>query len=98
MEYPLLENREIARDIFRVSLEIPRVAAPPVPGQFYSIRCGDAGEALLRRPFSMHRLGGMNDTRLLEILYRVVGKGTAWLSRRQAGSVLISSDPWATAL
>jgi dihydroorotate dehydrogenase electron transfer subunit len=44
--------------------------------------CGE--DTLLRRPFSLHQLEGNR----LALLFNVVGRGTHWLSQRQAGDKL----------
>ncbi len=41
-------------------------------------------DPLLKRPFSVHRLSGKD----FQILYRIVGKGTAILSERKEGDIL----------
>jgi dihydroorotate dehydrogenase electron transfer subunit len=51
------------------------------PGQFVMVRCGEGIEYQLRRPFSLHRQEGDQ----LSLLFKVVGRGTRWLSERQAG-------------
>jgi dihydroorotate dehydrogenase electron transfer subunit len=88
MIYPIAENRGVSDGIHKVSLDIPGNAPSPVPGQFFNIRCGESRDPLLRRPFSMHRLVLKDGAPLLEILYRVVGKGTEWLSKRRDGETL----------
>jgi len=67
-------------------------AFPPArPGQFLQIRCDEPegplgyGPALIRRPFSIGGLrrgpGGVE----IDILYRVSGLGTGWMSRLKPG-------------
>jgi dihydroorotate dehydrogenase electron transfer subunit len=51
------------------------------PGQFVMVRCGEGMEYQLRRPFSLHRQEGNQ----LSLLFKVVGRGTRWLSERQTG-------------
>ena len=85
MECTVLHNGEVARGHHRLTLELPAEFVPALPGQFYSVRCGDSSVPLLRRPFSVHRLV---EGKRVELLYRVVGKGTAWLAERRAQDVL----------
>jgi dihydroorotate dehydrogenase electron transfer subunit len=62
-------------------LEAPEIASVAKPGQFVMAKCSD--DNLLRRPFSVHQV---NDGKAsLAILFSVVGKGTQWLSRCNAG-------------
>ncbi|MBN2124800.1 MAG: dihydroorotate dehydrogenase [Deltaproteobacteria bacterium] len=85
MECTVLYNGEVAPGCFRLVMSPPADATPPLPGQFYSIRCGGSTVPLLRRPFSVHRRLEWNG---VEFLYRVIGKGTSWLAERRAGDVL----------
>jgi dihydroorotate dehydrogenase electron transfer subunit len=56
------------------------------PGQFVMVRCGEDFEHPLRRPFSIHQV---NDDKIaLWIAVWEDGKGTRWLSQRQAGDEL----------
>ncbi len=64
-------------------MEEPYIASTAKPGQFLTIRCGNG--LILRRPFSIHRA---TDGKLVSIFFKVVGKGTAWLSQRSSGEVL----------
>lgn len=57
-----------------------------LPGQFAMVRTRDGTEPLLRRPFSIHRVDPA--TGEFEILFRVVGKGTALLSKLHPGALL----------
>ena len=93
MEYQVIENINISLSYHKLSLGIPSTAKIPIPGQFYTIRCGETKDPLLRRPFSMHRLINGGKSVHLEILYRVVGKGTEWLSRCKAGEKINAIGP-----
>jgi dihydroorotate dehydrogenase electron transfer subunit len=54
------------------------------PGQFVMLSCGDG--LVLRRPFSLQRSTLCDGVRGVEILYRVVGKGTAALASLTPGA------------
>jgi len=88
MEYLVLRNERLAENCYRLSLDFSTDDHRPIPGQFYNIRCSDRMDPLLRRPFSMHRLTKENGILCLQILYRVIGKGTEWLSVRKKGETL----------
>jgi dihydroorotate dehydrogenase electron transfer subunit len=47
-------------------------------GQFFMLQVREGMDPLLRRPFSFHRI--FPGVGIVEVLYRVVGKGTWWLS------------------
>jgi len=77
----LTANRRAGTDFFRLAFRHQALARSALPGQFIMAGIPDAGPALLRRPFGIHRVSG--DT--VEILYEVVGKATEALSRKKAG-------------
>jgi dihydroorotate dehydrogenase electron transfer subunit len=88
MEYLVLRNEKVGENGYRLTLDFSKDRHPPIPGQFYNIRCTESRDALLRRPFSMHGLTKENGIPCLQILYRVMGKGTEWLSSRKKGETL----------
>jgi len=88
MEFLVLKNETVGENCYRLTLEFSKDGHPPIPGQFYNIRCTGRMDPLLRRPFSMHRLTKENGNLRLQILYRVIGKGTEWLSSRKKGEPL----------
>jgi dihydroorotate dehydrogenase electron transfer subunit len=94
MEYLILQNKRVSHDYFKLMLDISGDANVPIPGQFYTIRCSETKDPLLRRPFSMHRLIRRDGLVGLEILYRVIGRGTEWLSRRQREESLDAIGPF----
>ena len=88
MEYPVTKNEKVGENCYLLTLNFSNDRHPPIPGQFYNLRCTDTMDPLLRRPFSMHRLTEENGIPCLQILYRVIGKGTEWLSSRKKGETL----------
>ncbi len=62
----------VARDHFLLRIKSEDVAAP---GQFVNLKIGIMLDPLLRRPFSVHNFSDG----IIELLVRVVGRGTAWL-------------------
>ena len=76
----VIENLEVAPDHYRMSLCLPDSFDMPYPGQFVMIREPGRGEPLLSRPFSVYGFRKENDQGILELLYRVVGRGTAYFS------------------
>ncbi len=73
----VLANERIATGVGLLTLEAPRIARNVRPGQFIHLRIGVGRTEILRRPFSVHRAVGDR----VEILYQVVGAGTARLAR-----------------
>ncbi|MEW5723180.1 MAG: dihydroorotate dehydrogenase electron transfer subunit [Thermodesulfobacteriota bacterium] len=87
-EVEVIENRAVAADTFLLRLAAPAVAEAGRPGQFVMVRTGpppEQGGLLLKRPFSLSRLGPRGQVWLL---VRIVGAGTAWLARVRAGETL----------
>ena len=78
-------NKEVARNTFLMGLISREIAAEAGPGQFVMIKVRDGMDPLLRRPFS---ISGVRGRDLFLILYRVVGKGTAILSKAREGDGL----------
>lgn len=72
-----LSKTEVAPGIIKLRLFAPKIAKEAVPGQFVHIRCGEDRDFILRRPFSIHQVTGVDS---IEILFNVVGSGTTWLS------------------
>ena len=76
--------------VWRMQMELPRIAKAAAPGQFIHIKIGDASH-LLRRPIS---IAGTDPGRgLLTIYYRVVGVGTKWLATLHVGDVVDCAGP-----
>src|SRR3989338_731614 len=81
----ILENKQVAHGFYKMRIESSYLAKAMKPGQFVEIRCADDVNPILRRPLGLHRIlknGG------IEVLYEVVGKGTALLSQKTKGEVL----------
>ncbi len=80
----ILYNKKIQGNYFHLILQAPKITKESLPGQFLNIKVNDAYEPLLRRPFSIHRVKGVN----VELLYEVVGGATEVLSQRKPGEYL----------
>lgn len=83
----ILSNAEISPGYWRMRMTAPPEFAAAQPGQFVMVRVSGSIDPLLRRPFGIFDVGrylpfqsGAVAQPYLEILYRVVGKGTALLS------------------
>jgi dihydroorotate dehydrogenase electron transfer subunit len=91
----ILSNVELSPGYFRMRLTAPGEAAFAIPGQFLMVKVRDAIDPLLRRPFGIFDVGlfeseyaeGEPKT-YLEILYKVVGKGTGLLANLHHGDRL----------
>ncbi len=82
----ILNNKEFAPGYFLMELASSEIAKNSSPGQFLHIRCSQNHNPLLRRPFSIHRvIYEKSRPKSIKILYRIVGKGTYYLSQRKKG-------------
>ena len=80
----VLENRLLAPAHFKLTLRAPQIAPRVEAGQFIQIRCTIEDDPLLPRPMSVYRADGER----MEILYEVVGRGTALLAEAKRGDAL----------
>ena len=77
----VVSNYEIDKEYGRVCLEAPEIAASALPGQFVMMKYWQGLTPFFMRPFSINSTDNKNGT--IEILYKVVGEGTAILKRLQ---------------
>lgn len=86
----IIFNKKVASGSFLMGLKSSEIAAEARPGQFVMIRVGPNTDPLLRRPFS---ICGTRGDDLFFILYKVVGKGTAIMSKAMKGEKLSVVGP-----
>ena len=87
----VVSNQQLGPDTFRMTLAAPKIAKIANPGQFVMVRVHPtSNDPLLRRPFSIHRVG---DDGILQLYYRVVGRGTKELSEVKKGVKLDTLGP-----
>lgn len=93
----ILENVAIARDTFRLRLDDPALAQAIRPGQFVMIRPGlvDASDPLLGRPLALYDVACSRSgtPESFDVVYLVVGRGTASLALRRPGEQLAVWGP-----
>lgn len=88
--YRVCRVEQLGAHIVRLSLKAPEIADLVRPGQFVMAACSTVQDPLLRRPFSVHsRLPGG----VIQLLFRVVGRGTALLAEMIAGDELSLIGP-----
>jgi dihydroorotate dehydrogenase electron transfer subunit len=92
---PVLENRDLGGGYFLTTIESARIAADARPGQFVMAGSPDPSEILLRRPFSicLTSVLGPSGAASVSLLYRVVGRGTAYLARLRRGESPVVLGP-----
>ena len=80
----ILSNVNLKGDYFSIEFYAPEVAEKARAGQFVHVKIGDdRGDWILRRPFSICNTDVEKGT--VNVVYKVVGKGTAALSRIAPG-------------
>jgi dihydroorotate dehydrogenase electron transfer subunit len=85
----LLYNKRIKGNYLQCILQVPKIAKEAQPGQFVNLKLSNNTEPLLRRPFSIHRVGHKPKTcDTIEILYEVVGPGTEIFAQKKTGEYL----------
>ena len=90
----LLENRRLGPAAYIASFRSEALARDTQPGQFVMIGFPAGTEPLLRRPYSVYRVGRPGtppDT--CEVQYKVVGQGTARLASLRAGEPIACLGP-----
>ncbi|HWE37347.1 MAG TPA: dihydroorotate dehydrogenase electron transfer subunit [Isosphaeraceae bacterium] len=86
----VVENVAIACRTYRLRLDAPAIARAIKPGQFVMVRPSTTLDPLLGRPFALYEVvrsaGGEPDA--IDVVYLVLGRGTAALSERKPGDLL----------
>jgi dihydroorotate dehydrogenase electron transfer subunit len=86
----LVRSEVIARDVVRLTFNAPEIATVALPGQFVMVQIGTGQDPLLRRPFSIHQTSREGT---LQILFKVVGRGTELLAQCRVGEQLSLLGP-----
>jgi dihydroorotate dehydrogenase electron transfer subunit len=92
----VIENRSLTGGHFLLSLDAPRQAPTVRPGQFAMLRILGRSDVLLRRPMSIFSVQAAADfqagspphasaPRILQLLYKIVGRGTRLMAQLQPG-------------
>jgi len=87
----ILSRKEVAPNIYLMSLKAPKIAQEALSGQFIHIKCSKDSYPLLRRPLSIHRID--KEKGEIFILFQVTGEGTKLLADRTIGDVLDIMGP-----
>lgn len=86
----IIRVERLTDDIIRLTLESQEIASRAKPGQFVMIRTGNGKDPLLRRPFSISQT---SNEKYFQILFKVVGRGTAMLAHCREGEYLSVLGP-----
>ncbi|MFH2054653.1 MAG: dihydroorotate dehydrogenase electron transfer subunit [bacterium] len=81
----VVQQKKLGDGIFVLRLEM-QLTAPPLPGNFVHIKVNSETDPLLRRPFSIYDYD--LSTGVVDVLYKVFGRGTRILAQAHAGDYL----------
>ena len=87
------KNEEIQEDSFLMKVKVAASFETPLPGQFVMIRIAGLNDPFLSRPISVYSFSRKNNFCLIELLYRVVGKGTQIMAGLIEGSQVEINGP-----
>ena len=85
----ILENQKINSKYYKLVFRAKKLSEKVLPGQFLNVQLADSMDPFLRRPFSYYRVTGDR----IEVLYEVLGRGTAFLATRKKGDTLQINGP-----
>jgi dihydroorotate dehydrogenase electron transfer subunit len=86
-------NEELQIDYFLMKVTLPPSFREPLPGQFVMIRIAGLHDPFLSRPISIYSYTRSKSNCAIELLYRVVGRGTQILAGLIKGSQVEISGP-----
>jgi dihydroorotate dehydrogenase electron transfer subunit len=92
---PVLRNTDLGHGNFLVEFACPELTSAMRPAQFFMIGI-PGSETLLRRPYSVCGLHGTFDdapAEAVQVLYRIVGRGTSLLASLKTGAPLTVLGP-----
>ena len=76
----IVSNEEIQKEYFLTKVKLTSAFDDPLPGQFVMIRIAGLTDPFLSRPISIYSFSRGKKYCTIELLYRVVGKGTRILA------------------
>ena len=83
----IISNKKLSKNVFLLSLDFPQ---EPLPGQFVMIKpLDDRFDPFLSRPISIFNW----ENNVLELLIKIVGKGTDILSKMETGKKIRINGP-----
>ena len=85
----VVSNERLNAYYWRLTLEAPQIASEIRPGQFINVKISDANDPLFKRPFSVFKCLRLNKGALgVEVIYKIVGRGTNRMSNLGTGDEL----------
>ncbi len=86
----IVRQEQLTPEIFRLTLKAPEIASSARPGQFVMVQTTSCYDPLLRRPLSIHQTVADEQ---VQLMYKVVGKGTRLLAGMTPGQKLNLTGP-----
>ena len=83
---PILAVKNLVGEIYLMRMSCPAIAQNAVPGQFVNIKVNNEFVPFLRKPFSVCRRNEKEGW--IEVLWKIVGKGTEIMSRYQRNEIV----------
>jgi dihydroorotate dehydrogenase electron transfer subunit len=85
----ITDKRCLAPGIYELTVFARGIAENAMPGQFVMVRCSN-GQSFLRRPFSVAAVNSsiFGKKPNFNLIFKVIGPGTQWLSERRQGNSL----------
>jgi dihydroorotate dehydrogenase electron transfer subunit len=80
------KNNKIGSLYHCLRIFLPHSIDPMTPGQFAMLSIEGSRDVLLPRPFSIHKFARQGSASHLDFLFKVAGKGTAFLAELSIGS------------
>ncbi|GAB4374185.1 MAG: dihydroorotate dehydrogenase electron transfer subunit [Acidobacteriota bacterium] len=89
------DQRELGPDTWLLALDAPQIAAAARAGEFVMLGLPEIDRMLIRRPFSIARVGPAEGgaPRTIEIVYKVFGSRTAMFSTLRPGAKMSVLGP-----
>jgi dihydroorotate dehydrogenase electron transfer subunit len=81
-------NRRLISDHYLMNVRLSEPVAKPLPGQFIMVMLDRREGAFLGRPFSIYGYATRGNKPGIDILYRVVGRGTSLMADLERGDAI----------
>lgn len=82
----VVSNEQLTENCWLVTLEAPQIASEIKPGQFINVKIGKTYDPLFRRPLSVFKRVRKGQRYYgVEVVYKVVGKGTRLMTDLEPG-------------
>lgn len=81
----IIFNKKLSEEYCLMGLKVPACFQESLPGQFVMLRIPERNFPFLGRPFSIYSLYTSRNDTVIEILYRIAGRGTDLFSRMKKG-------------